>query len=692
MMERLIGTKSELFLVLLMVGILLVLFTPIPPGVLDFLLILNFSLGLLILLLAFYIDKPVTFSTFPTLLLIATLFRLSLNVAATRLILGDAYAGEVIDAVGNYVVGGSYVIGLVVFLILIVVQYVVVTNGAQRVAEVAARFTLDSMPGKQMSIDADLNMGIIDEGEAQRRRKDVEREANFYGSMDGASKFVKGDAIAGIVIVIINILGGLTIGMLQKGMDWGEALHTYTLLTVGDGIVTQIPALVVSTATGIIVTRASADAFFGQQLIGQVGLYPKSLVMVVLFLSALLLLPGMPALPILCYMVIGGVLAWVALRQSRNRSDGEVAAAESVPQEETVDLEPIEIRIADSLAPFMESSGNLFRLKIDKLRKQMLQDMGYAFPEVRIRSDIALESSRYEYRIYGARLASSTIHPERKLAISAHRSGEGLQGIATKDPSYGLFALWIEPDQTERARQLGYTVVDPVNVMFTHFSELMKQQAAQLLTLPETEQLLRRVRQAHPTLYDELIPNVMNLTQVRKVLQGLLKEQVSIRNTVYIFQALLEHAPKCAVPEELVERVREALGDAICEPLLDDAGQLAVMTFDPELERNLCSRVQVAEGKAGFLLDPVTTEKLVQGITQRVEVSVRQGSKPVLLCAPPLRRHLRSLLVRLLPHVAVLSIAEIPATIRIRSSGIVSVEGSRLPVLPMDAVAASPGV
>src|SRR4051812_13715402 len=463
--RRFFGEQTELALVALLGGILLTLFAPIPPGLLDFLLIANFSFALLILLLTFYMARPLEFSTFPSLLLVATLFRLSLNIAATRLILSEASAGHVIEAVGNQVVGGNYVIGLIVFIVLIVVQYVVVTNGAQRVAEVAARFTLDSMPGKQMSIDADLNMGLIDQNEARERRKGIEKEANFYGAMDGASRFVKGDAIAGILIILVNIIGGLTIGVAQHDMSWGEALSTYTLLTVGDGIVTQVPALVIATATGIIVTRAASDARLGAEVSRQVMSYPRVLGTVSVVLCALAFLPGLPLVPVLTIALGMGGLFWLAHRK-RAASEPEKAAGETKVAGESEDLykalkvDPVEITIGADLIALVGEEGKLLAEKLASIRKQYALDMGVVLPPVRVRDEKRVAPTRYEIRVFGSRVADGEVLPDRLLAINPGGTRAPLEGVTAMDPAYGLPAVWIGESSRAAARAAGYTVVD----------------------------------------------------------------------------------------------------------------------------------------------------------------------------------------------------------------------------------------
>jgi flagellar biosynthesis protein FlhA len=679
--RQLIGSPSEVTLVAAMMGILLVLFTPIPSPLLDFLLLLNVSFGLLILLLTFYMDKPLAFSTFPSLLLIATLFRLSLNIAATRLILANGDAGHVIAAVGEYVVGGNYVIGLVVFFILIVVQYVVVTNGAQRVAEVAARFTLDSMPGKQMSIDADLNMGLIDEAEAQTRRKNVEREANFYGSMDGASKFVKGDAIAGILIILINIIGGLTVGVAQQGMSWADALQHYTLLTVGDGIVTQIPALVISTATGIIVTRAATDAHLSEEISNQVAKYPKSLVMLGLALVCLMLLPGIPVWPVLTILLFVVLAAYFSLRRNRRLEQAatETSVSETVDDQDLyaqISVEPIEVAVGSALLPLFGEKDGLLMEKIKVFRKQYAKDMGFVFPSVRLIGESKGDEESYQISIHDSRVAAGQIHPSLMLAISASARPKPIEGIETTDPTYGLPSVWIDPVQVSEARNNGYTVVDPVTVMFTHFSETVRRHAPELLNRVETEQVVKRVKTAQANLYEELVPNVMTLSDIQKVLQRLLAEKVSIRNISLILETLVDQGKRSKDVEELAESVRRSLGRPICESLLGPEGDLKVMTMDPAIEHVLQLGLRSAEGGITLMVDPRTSERLLAELDKMSEKMMLQNLQPVLLCSSSLRRHVKKLLDRVLPHVAVLAMNEVPGSITIGSFGVVKIDRS----------------
>lgn len=675
-LRNLFGDQAEMALVAFLAGILLVLFIPIPPGLLDFLLLTNFSLGLLILLLTFFMARPLEFSTFPSLLLVATLFRLSLNVSATRLILSQADAGHVIGAVGNYVVGGNYVIGLIVFVVLIIVQFVVVTNGAQRVAEVAARFTLDSMPGKQMSIDADLNMGLIDQNEARERRKQVEREANFYGAMDGASRFVKGDAIAGILIVLVNIIGGLVIGVAQGGMSWGDALATYTLLTVGDGIVTQVPALIIATATGIIVTRAASDARLGEEVSRQVMAYPKTIAMVAIALTAVGMLPGVPVFPVVLLVTVAGTLFWVARRKS---SKVEKTAEPSKPEAagddiyKAMQVDAVEIAFGAALLPVVGEGGELLAEKLSGIRKQFALDMGVVLPLVRVRDDKRLSPNRYEIRVFGARIAEGEVYPERWLAINPGGARPTIEGITAFDPAYGLPAMWITDERRPAAKSNGYTVVDGGTVFLTHAAETLRQQAHNLITRAEVERLVARAREHQASLVDELIPKVITLGDLQRVMQSLVKERVSIRHVEAILEVLSDVGGKSRDPDVLTEQVRERLAPTICQQLADAKGEIHVLTFDPTVEQSLSVALRSIEEKTALVLEPRFAEQMLKRLSEEVDRMAKSNHRPVLLCAPNLRRHVRRFTERLVPQLSVLSLNEISGHISLRAYGVVKV-------------------
>lgn len=677
-LRNIFGAHADVILVAFMVAILVVLFTPIPSQLLDFLLITNFGFGLCLLLLTFYMGKPLEFSTFPSLLLIATLFRLSLNIAATRLILSDADAGRVIGAIGDYVIGGNYVIGLIVFLVLIVVQYVVVTNGAQRVAEVAARFTLDSMPGKQLSIDADLNIGLIDEDEARRRRREIEKESSFYGAMDGASKFVKGDAIAGIIIILIDIIGGLTVGIAQMQMSLGEAAQTFTLLTVGDGIVTQIPALVIATATGIIVTRAGSDGDLSKEISEQITSYPKTLILVVIGLLMFLFLPGMPAWPIVILVTCLSLLvAYILRKRSLSHSDTAKESDEDAqPERDDVygllTIEPIEISVGHDVQGMLGTENAALLDRISALRKQLALEYGFVIPKVRVHERARLKPNSYEIDIYGGRAADGSIYPAKVLAINPGSSKTELKGEPTNDPTYGLPATWIDQDQRSSAKRAGFTLVEPIIVLTTHLSEVLKREAPNLLTRAETERLMERIRTTNAGLVDELVPNVLTLTEVQKVLQGLLHEKVSIRNLEVILEVLVDAAKANKNTSALIEQVRQRIGVSICQRLKASDDTLHVLTLDPALENTMAKSMRTVNDAATLLLEPRVAEQVITKLSAQVERMLNSSYLPVLLTAPELRAHLKKFTERMLPHLNVISISEVPNSTPVKAFGMVS--------------------
>lgn len=669
-----LGKNSDLALVIGVVLILMILFAPIPSPLLDLLFIVNFAFALTILLLTFYVARPVDFSTFPSLLLVATLFRLSLNIAATRLILSEAQAGEVIAAIGSFVVQGNFVIGLIVFFVLIIVQYVVVTNGAQRVSEVAARFVLDAMPGQQMSIDADLNMGFIDQEEAKKRRAMLEKEAAFYGSMDGASKFVKGDAIAGIVILLINIVGGLVIGVAQMGMSWSQALQTFTLLTIGDGIVTQVPALVIATATGIIVTRSSADRELSAEVLRQLVFFPKIQLLVVIALIGLLAMPGMPKWPILL-LVAALVFAFFAFRSkvSRLAADAASAPVESVvEQSETAPPPAFEVRFGPAIATAWQGTQTILGDRVAALRKQYAADMGFSIPAVAFRDSSLIGANEYEFAIFGDRLSDGTLMPDQTLAIHASHAAEKLAGTPTRDPAFGLPAVWIAATEHASARARGYTLVDPVTVLVTHLGEILKSNVALLVTRNETSRILEGVRTRQPGLLEELVPNVLTVSDIQRVLQNLLAEGVPIRNIDLIIEVLADNGRHQKDPLALTETVRQRLGYSICQNLRGKQEALSVLTIDPRLEADIAQSLKLSDGSGQFVLEPAVAEQFLRRLLTLAESMMRKNLMPVLLCGPELRRHLKTFTRRAVPRLAVISISEIPHSIDLKSFEVIS--------------------
>ncbi|HEX7753431.1 MAG TPA: flagellar biosynthesis protein FlhA [Novosphingobium sp.] len=666
--------NADLALVGAMLGILLILFAPIPTPLLDFLLLLNFSLGLTVLMLTFYVRKPVEFSTFPSLLLVATLFRLSLNVAATRLILTEGNAGQVIGAVGTFAIQGNFVIGLVVFLILVVVQYVVVTSGAQRVSEVAARFTLDAVPGQQMSIDADLNMGLIDQEEAKARRRTLEREAAFYGAMDGASKFVKGDAIAGIVIVLINIIAGWIIGVSQRGLDWAEALQQYTLLTIGDGIVTQVPALIISIATGIIVTRSAADRELSTEVLAQLGSVPKIPLILIVALGLLLLLPGMPKWPIAVLLIIAAA-AWLGLR-GRRRSAAEDADA-GLPADEMPTRRAaaaIGVSLGKELAEAWRPIQPVLVERIAALRKQQAEISGLVIPPIVVEDGLGLGGLDYEITLFGSAYARGTIHHDKTLAVRSATARDGLSGIEARDPTFGLPALWISDDERERARALGYTPVDPVTVLMTHLGEVVRGEAPLLLTRSDVVSLLEEVRQRQPGLVEELVPNVMSASDIQRVLQNLLAEGVSIRSIDLICDILVDVGRATRDHGELTELSRQKLSHIICSELKRGAEHLSVLSLDPRIEAQITEAIARDESKGQLIIEPRLAEKIMRRVIPLADAMIQAGLAPVLLCGPTVRRQLGAFLRRSIPRLSVISVNEVPQSIDLKSFEVVRVD------------------
>lgn len=665
MTKSFFSNSSELFMILFATGILLILFLPIPSAVLDLLLITNFSWALTILLLAFYTDKPLSFSTFPAILLISTLFRLSLNVSATRLILSDAHAGRVIAAVGQYVIQDNYVMGLVVFLILIIVQYVVVTTGAQRVAEVAARFTLDSMPGKQMSIDADLNMGLISPNDAKIRRSQIEKEANFYGAMDGASKFVKGDAIAGVLIILVDLIGGFAIGMAQKGLNLTDSIHTYSLLTVGDGLVTQIPALTISMATGIIVTRAASDAQLGSEVARQVTSYPKSLIITCCCLLGLLLLKGIPVLPVLTILFLFVLASWYALSTQKNEHS---SASNEKSLYEKIRIHPIELQLnTDLFRELIQREDELLQL-IQQLREKLAYELGFILPEVKLSQDAKLNYPFYLICIQGNQHAISQLYLDKYLTLVSNSSSDEnaipFEGIKVTEPSYGLPALWTNLEQSQIAKNLNFKVCEPLTVLVTHLNEVVQHHFAELLTRTETEQLLHQ--ESIKRLSDELIPGLLPLGHVQRILQNLLQEKVSIRNMSSILEVLLEHSKSVSDPVLLTELIRVRLATSICQKLLINQNRLPVLTLEGGLEQQL----NQALVNNNLALEPSLTEHFILSLATQVEKMLEQRKKPVLLCSSLLRRQIKQLTQRVIPHLTVLGMNEIPIHIQVESFSI----------------------
>ncbi len=678
-----LNSNKELLLIFGLVAILAMLFVPVPAPLLDVLLILNFSIAMLILLLTLYTDKPTSFSTFPSLLLLVTLFRLALNIASTRLILNEGEAGKVIASIGDYVVGGNYIVGLVVFFILVMVQYIVVTNGAQRVAEVAARFTLDSLPGKQMSIDADLNMGLIGEEVARERRLQLERETNFYGSMDGASKFVKGDAIAGIILILINIFGGLAIGVSQLDLSWGEAVQRFTLLTVGDGIVTQIPALIISVATGLLITRAATDASLSQELAQQLSVSVKAIALVAVTLVFALFLPGLPMFPVLLTLVLFALSALFLWRQNRTRQlaepDNNPAPTETPAiqsnagkglLEQQLKYETLELVVLQDSESYLQKSDPLLP-RFENFRQQFSRNMGMLLPELKLRTSLELPAHSYQIRMHGTLLASGTLYPDMLLVIDHKAEFQSVNGVRTKEPAYGLAAVWISKDQEQRAKTAGYTVVDPCTMLLTHLTELLKRNAAELLSRQDTEALLRRQDSSVQAMVDELVPSILTMSDVQKVLQQLVAEKVTIKPLPLIIEALVDTARKTKDIPPLVEAVRQKIKLHLIEELRDKEQVLQVMTLEGSLEQQMLLGLQTDPVRPHFSVDPRQVESLILQLSQQAEKLVSQRLPVVLLCYPQLRFPLKLLLDRVIPHLHVLAVNEVPQHVAVKTTAVI---------------------
>ena len=672
MLQKTIDANKDLALVVGMILILIILFAPIPPALLDLAIIANFGLGLTILLLTFYVKKPVEFSTFPSLLLVATLYRLSLNVAATRLILTGADAGDVIASIGSFAVQSNFVIGLVVFFILVVVQYVVVTSGAQRVSEVAARFTLDSMPGQQMSIDADLNMGLIDQKEAGLRRKELEKEASFYGAMDGASKFVKGDAIAGVIILLINMIAGWIIGVVQMGMGWNEALRHFTLLTIGDGIATQLPALIISIATGIIVTRSSADRELSTEVFRQLASVPRIPMIVAALLLALMLLPGMPKWPIV--LIVGAALfAWLRARRAGplgaevNNADADEPVVTPAP------AAAIEVRLGADLGAAWAAEQVTIMERIAGLRRAHEHDLGIGFPAVRLVDGNSLRPNEYEIRLLGVVFGASDIYPELMLVVRGADLPH-IQGIEATEPAFGLPAVWIEQALVAEVRAHGARIFDPITVFLTHLADILQNEAATLITRAAVVRMLEEVRGQQPGLVEELIPANLMVSDVQRVLQNLVGEGVSIGYLELIMEHLVDLSRTQRDPGELSEQLRQRMSYAICNQLRGKHRDLAVLSLDPRLENQIASSLGAATGSGLLPIEPRLAEQLIRKLSALADAMHRDGRNPVLLCGGELRRPIKAFTRRSVPRLAVLSVGEIPMRINLSSYDIVRLD------------------
>jgi flagellar biosynthesis protein FlhA len=686
------GRHADLMAAGAVVLVVVMMIVPLPPFLLDLAITANISAALMIVVATLYVPRALDFSSFPSLLLLTTLFRLAINVSVTRLVLLHGDAGHVVTAFGNFVVGGNVVVGLIIFLILVVIQFVVITNGAGRVAEVGARFTLDAMPGKQMAIDADLNSGQITDEEARRRRSEISQEADFYGAMDGASKFVKGDAMAGILITLINLVGGIVIGVVQQGLPFGEAAHKFSLLTVGDGLCAQIPALLISVATGILVTRSSSEKDLGNDIAGQLLDQRKAPLVAGSVICAFALIPALPKVP---FLLIGGAFFAVGWslrnlpsskqREATERADAVAAAAPQpelpTPRDAALDalaLDPLELAIGFGLVPLVDQqAGGTLLGRVGTIRRQIASELGMVIPSVRIRDDVALDSHEYVMRVRGTEVARGGIMAGHHLAMDPGDAIGDLAGVPTTEPAFGLPAVWISDSARAEAEALGWTVVDAESVVVTHLTETIRAHAAELLSRQETRNLLDQLKEVNAAVVDEVVPDVLSLGEIQRVLQALLREGVSVRDLGSIVEAIGDKARLTRDPSMLAEYARQALGRTIVAPYLDLEGTLRAIALDPALEQEVAeSLVQTADGE--FLaMDPARAGTLVEACAEQVEHALGRGGRPVLLCSARVRRHLRRLCEQRLPQLAVCSYNEIVSGIAVETTGVIGPADAR---------------
>ena len=679
-----IAKNSDILMAVAVVSILVFMVVPLPPIMLDLLLTFSITLSLIILLVAMYILNPLELSSFPSILLLSTLFRLSLNIASTRVILlhggeGAGAAGKVIQSFGNFVVGGNYLVGIIVFLILVVINFSVITKGAGRIAEVAARFTLDAMPGKQMSIDADMNAGLINEQEARSRRDLITKEAEYYGAMDGANKFVRGDAIAGIIITIINIIGGLAIGVFQNDMSFARAAQNYTLLTIGDGLVSQIPALIISTAAGIIVSRAGAKTSLGKEISSQIFYQPRAVAIASAVLFGFGLIPGLPTVPFMILSFLTGGLAYMIFKAAKEnlKAEHEQQAAEEItlPAEQLDSLPPLDalaIEVGYGLIPMVDVSqdGELLD-RIKSIRQQVAHEIGIIVPPVHIQDNMQLKPGEYSILLKGNEVARGELMTNYYLAMNPGTAEEKIDGIPTSEPTYGLPAVWIKESVKETALSKGYTVVDLATVMTTHFSEIVKRNSGELLGRQETQKLLDNLKQTHPKVVEELVPNMMPLGGVVKVLQNLLREQVPIRDLLAILESIADWAPVTKDLVILTEQVRQALARTITKIHQTPEGNIPVITLSHNIESAIAQAVQQTDHGSYMALEPSFSQRVVDSLARSMERSAALNYPPIVMCSSQIRSHFKKLVDRFMPNLTVLSYDEILNNVEIQPIGTV---------------------
>ncbi|ACD22203.1 MULTISPECIES: flagellar biosynthesis protein FlhA [Clostridium] len=664
--------------------IVLMMIIPLPKTLLDVLLAFNITLSVVIIIITMFTTNVLQLSVFPTLLLITTLFRLGLNISSTRLILSEGDAGKIIQAFGDFVIGGNYVVGIIIFLIIIIIQFMVITAGAGRVSEVSARFTLDAMPGKQMSIDADLNSGLIDETMAKQRRQDLQSEADFYGSMDGASKFVKGDAIAGIIITVINIIAGIIIGVMQKDLSIGDAALKYVQLTVGDGLVSQVPALLISTASGILVTRSGNAENFGKSLSRQLTGFPIATSIASAAMFFLALVPNMPKVPFLIAAASMAVLSYMLYKEETKQleqefvsEEEEIIEAERKEPENVMNLisvEPMEVEIGYGLIPLAdESSGGDLLQRIASVRRQCAIEMGIVVQPIRIRDNLQLKTNEYVIKIRGTTVASSELMPSMLLCMDPTGDGLEIPGIKTLEPTFKLPAVWINKDQREEAEIKGFTVVDPTTVMVTHLTETIKSHSYELLGRQEVKLIVDNLRDKYSAVVEELIPDLMTIGELQKVLQSLLREKVPIKDMVTIMESLADNSRNTRDIEVLTEYVRFSLSRTICNQLINEERSITVVTLDPNVEEMIGSNIQKTMQGSFPTVDPDTTTRLLGGIKNILETTYFNNNQPVILVSPNIRAVFKKLIEMVFPHIMVISLNEVPNDIEINSGGVVSI-------------------
>ena len=663
-------------------GIVLMIIIPLPPVILDILLAFNITLSALIIMITMFTTNVLQLSVFPTLLLVTTLFRLGLNISSTRLILSEGNAGSIIEAFGEFVIGGNYVVGIIIFLIIIIIQFIVITNGAGRVSEVSARFTLDAMPGKQMSIDADLNAGLIDETTARKRREDLQSEADFYGSMDGASKFVKGDAIAGIIITIINIVAGIIIGVMS-GMSLAQAGELYTRLTIGDGLVSQVRALLISTASGILVTRSGSSDNFGKTFSKQLTAFPVALGLVSCVMLFLAIIPGMPRFPFLLASFTGGVATYLLIKEEQKNQELEIARVEEEYTEmerkepenvmSLISVEPMEVEIGYGLIPLAdESTGGDLLQRIASVRRQCAIEMGIVVQPIRIRDNLQLKTNEYVIKIRGTVIASAELMANMLLCMDPSGDNSQIAGIRTVEPTFNLPAVWINKDQREEAEIKGLTVVDPTTVMVTHLTETIKSHSYELLGRQEVQLIVENTKEKYSAVVDELIPDLMTIGELQKILQNLLKEKVPIKDMVTIMESLADNSRLTKDLELLTEYVRFSLARTICNQIIDEERAITVVTLSSQIEEIIAANTQKSIQGSFPAVDPDTTTRIFNCIRDTLDRVYFYNNQPIILVSPNIRPVFRKLIEMVFPHVMVISLNEIPNDVEIRTEGVIS--------------------